>query len=458
MGRHERNRGPSSISVIGLGKLGFPFAVCWASRGFRVLGVDTNPQIVNALSEGRNPYHEPGLDKLLKKERGRICGTDDYAYATKHSDVTFIIVPTPSEADGSFSNRFVEDALKPIADSLREKDSFHLVTVTSTVLPGSMETNFKPLIEKISGKRCGTDFGLCYNPEFIALGDVVNGLLTPDFILIGESDTRSGSLLAKMYRRFCQNNPPISRMSLCNAELTKISLNVYVTMKMTFANTLAAICERIPGGNVDDVSNALGLDSRIGRKYLTGGLSYGGPCFPRDNRAYSYVTRQVGYQAKVSEVVDEVNKDQIDRVSQRVTDILGEPSASTISILGLTYKPKTNIIEESAALILVQSLLNRGAKVQVYDRLGMENARQILGDRAAYSPSAEECLKNADLCIIATPWEEFRNLKPSDFTNNMKHAVVLDCWRILDPSKFVGYPGLKYLAVGMNISANREPS
>lgn len=454
MGRNviaRRNRLPSSISVIGLGKLGFPLAVCWASRGFHVVAVDTNSEILEALNKGRNPYPEPRLNNLLKKASRRISATNDHDYATTHSEVTFVIVPTPSEADGAFSTRFIEEALKPIANALRQKQSFHLITVTSTVLPGSMETIIKPLLERTSGKKCGTDFGLCYNPEFIALGDVVHGLLAPDLILIGESDNRSGVLLSRMYNRFCLNDPSVARMSFYNAELTKISLNVYVTMKITFANTLATMCERIPGGNVNVVSDALGLDSRIGRKYLGGGLSYGGPCFPRDNRAFSYVARQLGYQAKLSEAVDEVNRDQIKRVAQRAVDGLGGLSEPTVSVLGLTYKPNTNVVEESAALILAKLLHDGGAKVRVYDPLGAQNACRVLGDRVVYLSSAKECLKNGDLCVIATPCEEFRKLRPSDFTKNMKHAVILDCWRLLDLRKFVRYPGLKYLALGMNV-------
>ena len=324
-----------------------------------------------------------------------------------------------------------------------------MVVITSTVLPGDTENVIKPLLEEVSGKKCGVDFGLCYNPEFIALGSVIRDFMNPDVVLIGESDARSGEILTEIYRTTCDNQPYIARMSLCNAELAKISLNAYITMKISFANTLAELCERIPGGDVDLVTRAVGSDTRIGTKYLAGAVSYGGPCFPRDNQAFLSFAQKLGCKARLSQATDEVNKDQAGRIIRLVEAQVGEVKQANIAILGLTYKPNTDVIEVSASIDIARALLGQGAKVSVYDPAGIENAKKLLGNSAKYASSIDECLQDAELCIIVTPWEEFKKLKPEDFIKKMKKPALIDCWRIYDRAEFGAK--LSYQAVGLNI-------
>ncbi|MEM4404931.1 MAG: nucleotide sugar dehydrogenase, partial [Nitrososphaerota archaeon] len=213
------------ISVIGLGKLGLCIAAVLAHRGFKVKGVDVDEEKVKAVNGGQTPIQEPGLDRLIRRNRSRLEATVDHREAVQETQATFIVVPTPSEPDGSFSLKYVKEAVSEIGKVLSSKRSYHLVVLNSTVMPGSLDNYVKPMLEEHSGKRCGLDFGLCYNPEFIALGDVIRGLLRPDLVLIGESDRRSGDLLAKIYRRICTNNPPIERTSFINAEIAKIAIN-----------------------------------------------------------------------------------------------------------------------------------------------------------------------------------------------------------------------------------------
>jgi len=443
---------PDAISVFGLGKLGLPFAVSWATRGFRVIGVDVRPDMLQAVASGKVPDAELPVGSMLARAKTKIKTTTDPGEAVEKSDVSFVIVPTPSNEKGGYSTRCVEEVLEPLGKSIQKKDSFHIVSIVSTVLPGASDTNFRPLLERVSGKTCGRDFGLCYNPEFIALGEVVSGLLNPDFVLIGESDARSGTILSKMYGKFCKNEPPIVRMSLWNAELAKISVNVYVTMKISFANTLAALCERMPGGDVDIVSGAVGLDSRIGTKYLKGGLGYGGPCFPRDNRAFLHIAEKLGNHAKLSRATDEINTDHSLLLAGRILKSLHDVENPQISILGLTYKPNTFVVEESAALNIAKSLVDNGAVVKCYDPTGMEHAKRSLSERIHFAPGVSDCLEGSDFCVVATPWQEFRSLPPSIFLEKMRHPTVLDCWRILDRSRFHAEPKLRYLAVGINDS------
>ncbi len=269
------------ISVIGLGKLGASMAAAFASRGFDVIGVDVNQQSIDRVRSGRAPVQETGLDEMIAANKDRIRATLSHEDAVLNSDISFVIVPTPSDENGSFSLQYAKWAFAEISKAIRKKTSYHNVVLTSTVLPGSTRQALVPILEKESGKKAGTDFGVCYSPEFIALGSIINDFLNPDFTLIGEIDDRCGSQLEDLYSRVVGNGAPSARMSLENAELAKISINTFVTTKITFANMLAEICEKIPGGDVDVVSNALGLDKRIGRKYLTGSIGYGGPCFPR---------------------------------------------------------------------------------------------------------------------------------------------------------------------------------
>ena len=441
----------TQISVIGIGKLGLCTAACFANKGYKVIGVDLDQATIQAVNEGRSPIYEPGLAELIKKSHDCLSATDNYQYAIGNSEMTFIIVPTPSEPNGGFSTRYAEAAVENIASIIKNKDSFHIVVLVSTVLPGVTDGVIRPLLEKTSGKKCGTDFGLCYSPEFIALGSVIHDFTNPDVALIGESDPRSGEALAEVYQRVCTNNPPIVRTTIRNGELAKISLNAFVTMKISFANTIAEICERMPDGDTDVVSKILGFDTRIGGKYLSGGLGYGGPCFPRDNKAFAYFASKLGCQAKLSRTTDEVNKDQTDRIGRLVEQKLGEVKNKDIAILGLTYKTNTDVIEESAAVEIARALLEEGARVSVYDPAGMKNAKQILGSTARYVSSIEECLKRAEFCLVATPWDEFKSLKPEDFIRNMKRPVLLDCWRIFDRPEFS--QKLEYLAIGLNSSA-----
>jgi UDPglucose 6-dehydrogenase len=255
-------------------------AAVFAAKGHDVIGLDVNPAFLTALEAGRAPVEEPRLQEMIDAGRFRLHVTSDNRELIAKSDVTFIIVPTPSDTHGAFTNDYVISAIEKLGTALREKSQYHVVAVTSTVMPGSMDGPIREALERASGRRVGADLGLCYNPEFIALGSVVSNMLEPDFLLIGENDARSGALVASVYESVCPNHPPARRMNFVNAELAKISVNTFVTTKISYANMLADICDRLPGADVDVVAEAVGSDSRIGRKYLRGAVGYGGPCFP----------------------------------------------------------------------------------------------------------------------------------------------------------------------------------
>ncbi len=430
------------LSIIGLGKLGSPMAAVMAHKGHTVIGVDLNPAFVAALQQGRAPVNETGLAEMIHGNRERLTATQSFEEAILASEITFIIVPTPSGPDGTFSVKYVLDAAGQIGAALRKKNEWHLVALCSTVMPGATGGHLLPALEAHSGKKCGVDFGLCYNPEFIALGSVIHDMLNPDMILIGESDARSGNLLEKMYKGMCDSDPRIQRMNFVNAELTKISVNTYVTTKISYANMLAQMCETLPGAEVDVVTSAIGCDSRIGRKYLKGALGYGGPCFPRDNIAFSALARANGVPALLAEATDQVNRRQVERLVELVVSRL--PRDGTAGVLGLSYKPDTEVVEESQGLALAQCLLKRGVRVVAFDPAAMDNAKsRLAGGDVAFAASAKDCAGQADVLAIMTPWSEFHELRAADLKRG---SVLIDCWRLFveDPPDTVA----EYIALG----------
>lgn len=424
-----------TISVIGLGKLGSPFLATCASRGFNVIGLDVNSHFVDLLNQGKAPVDEPNLARLILKNQKKIKATSDYSEAVNNSSITFIIVPTPSTKNGAFSNEYVISAVRNIGRVLANKDKFHLIVVTSTIMPKSMDIEIIPTLEKVSGKKLGRDFGTCYNPEFIALGSVIDNLLNPDFVMIGESDRKSGLILEKFYKKFCTNKPPIRRMNFVNAEISKLALNSYITTKISFANTLAQICEKVSGGDVDIVTSAIGQDSRIGSKYLKGALPYGGPCFPRDNRAFSSFAKKIGVQASLAKATDLINENMTIQIVKKVEKTTTNKNCK-IAILGLAYKPDTDVAEESAGVKIANLLSRKSVKVYVWDPKAMSNAKILISSKVTFAKSIRECLNKADVIIIATPWEEFKRIKSKNFMNNVKKPILLDCWKMLDPLKY----------------------
>jgi UDPglucose 6-dehydrogenase len=319
------------------------------------------------------------------------------------------------------------------------------VVLTSTVLPGATRHGLLPILERESGKQAGRDFGVCYSPEFIALGSVIHDFLHPDFALVGEFDRRSGDLLQACYADILNNDPPCRRMSLENAELTKIAINAYVTTKITFANMLGEICERIPGGDIDVVSDALGADSRIGRKYLTGALGYGGPCFPRDNVALSFLARTVGTRAELSETTEQANRGLADKIVRQLRGLIGR--GNSIAVLGLAYKPNSHVIEESQGVFLAKALSKAGARVVAYDPLAGAAARDALLYSAVVLDSAAACLAEADVVLITTPDAEFRRLTAADFPVRPHGITVVDFWRILK-GQLSGAKHVRYVPIG----------
>jgi UDPglucose 6-dehydrogenase len=438
-----------SYSIIGLGKLGASIAAAIASRGHRVIGVDSDARVVDAVNAGAAPVQETGLAELITANRDRLRATSSYREAILETDITFVVVPTPSNASGGFCLEHAALAFEQIGDALQDKRKYHLVALTSTVLPGATRYGLLPILQQRSKKNCGADFGLCYSPTFIALGSAIRDFLYPDFTLIGEFEEKAGCMLESAYAEILPNRIECRHMTLENAELAKISINSYVTMKITFANVLADLCERIPGGDVDAVTAAVGLDARIGAKYLTGALGYGGPCFPRDNLAFDYMARTLGTRAEMAETTDRINRAVAEAVIERA-GIAITPGVK-VAVLGLAYKPSSQITDESQSLMLVRELLRRGADVLAHDPLMTQLAANEF--RNVMLASLDDCLHQASIVIVATPDSVYAALEPRNFISLEAveaagaQVTVVDCWRILS-DKLTNQPGINYVALG----------
>jgi UDPglucose 6-dehydrogenase len=434
------------FSVVGLGKLGASMAAAIAGRGAHVIGVDVSRRAVEAINAGQAPVKETGLDRAIAENCSRLTATLSHGEAIARSEVTFVVVPTPTDRAGLFSLQYARYAFHEIGRALAEKDGYHLVVLTSTVVPGSTRQVLIPELEAASRKSCGRDFGVCYSPEFIALGSVMRDFLNPDFTLIGEFDQRSGELLERCYARIVENGAPCKRMSLENAELAKLAVNTFVTTKIAYANMLAELCEALPGGDVDTVSDALGADSRIGRRYLTGGLGFGGPCFPRDNAALSAFGRRLGVSTDIAATTDAVNQVPVRRLVALV-GALARPQ-STVAVLGLSYKPHSQVIERSQGLEAALALAECGLRVVCYDPLAQQSALADLKDKALVLDSVKTCIDQAEIVVIANPDPEFAKLSALDFPERDPPIHVIDCWRVLR-SRLNGAGNVAYSALGL---------
>lgn len=435
------------ISVIGLGKLGSAMLACFAHKKWEIIGVDINQDFVDIINRGHSPIYEPHVEELIDLNKKRIEATNETEFAVQHSDVSFIIVPTPSMKDGSFSTQYVEEAALEIAKALSKKDSYHVIVITSTVLPGDT-TRISNMIAEQSGRELGKDFGVCYNPDFIALGKIVHDFLNPDMILIGESDERAGSVVEDIHKRLVDNDPPIYRMNFYNAELSKISLNAYLTLKITFANTIADICEKMPGGDSEVVLNAIGSDTRVGHKYFRGGLGFAGPCLPRDNCALSHTAKGYGVTQIFCGTTDGINEfHKTERICNLLTGYLKEKRTNEMAILGLSYKEDTPVIEESVSIAVIETLSKKGIKLSLYDPAAMENTEDYLAQmnhegkfsylfNITFAATAYECIRGKSVCFIATPWKQFLDLGSEELLEVMGNdSIILDAWRILPFNK-----------------------
>lgn len=441
----------SSVSVVGTGYVGLCTAVGFASKGYRVITSTHDAEKAAKINKGIAPFYEPYLQELLKKtvEDGYLqCLLNQPEQAVLETDMTFIAVGTPSRSDGSIDLQHIERSSHEIGEALGKKDTYHVVVVKSTVVPGTTQNIVKPILEKQSGKHCGSDFGLCMNPEFLREGSALEDTFNPDRLVIGEHNKKSGDTLESLFKEFFgEKAPPTLRTNLSTAELIKYANNAFLATKVSFINTIADICEKTFDADVTVVAKGIGLDKRIGLLFLNAGLGYGGSCFPKDVKALIAYSKNLGYKPELLEVVENINATQPQKAVQLCKSFLGDLKGKNIAILGLSFKPDTDDMREARSIPIINQLLNEGANITAYDPTAIPTAKTIFVNEIEYASSVIECLKNADCCILVTEWDEFKKLKPEDFIQHMNQPILIDGRRIYNPEEFS--KKIKFAAIGL---------
>jgi UDPglucose 6-dehydrogenase len=431
------------IAMIGGGYVGLVSGACFASLGVDVCVVERDADKLAMLRDGRVPIYEPGLDRLMREnvEAGRLRFTGDLASAVQGVEAAFIAVGTPARrGDGHADVSYVNAAAEQVARAL----SGYAVIVTKSTVPVGTG---RRIAEIVRAACPGLDFDVASNPEFLREGSAIGDFMRPDRIVIGTESERAREVMRRLYRPLYLIEAPILFTAIETAELIKYAANAFLAMKVTFINEMADLCEKI-GADVHDVARGIGLDGRIGRKFLHPGPGYGGSCFPKDTLALARIAQDHGAPSRLVETTVAVNEARKAGMAARVVAACGgSVRGKTIAVLGLTFKPETDDMREAASLPIVSRLVEEGATIQAFDPKGMDAARPLLPEPVRYCRDAHEALAGAHAMVLITEWNEFRALAPAQLAAALADRVVVDLRNVFDPVA-MRQAGLRYSAVG----------
>ena len=458
----EINR--KAVSVIGMGYVGLCLSASLAKLGTPTICVDVSEKRVEMIKAGKAPIHEDQLPELLEMgvSKGLITATTNAKEAILNSDITFLCVGTPTSDSGYIDLSQIHTASHTIGETLKEKSTYHAISVKSTVIPGTTDSHVIPIIEKESGKKAGQDFGVCMTPEFLREGAAIYDFLNPDKIVIGALDDSSYNAFYEVFQDFHESvigKDIFLRCDLRTAEMIKYATNSFLATKVSFINEMANLSSLF-GVDVKIVAHALGMDNRISDKYLNAGLGFGGSCFPKDVKALLSAGIEAGYKSKMLDGTLLVNKDQPYYPITMLKNEIGEVKGKTICLLGLSFKPETDDIRSAPSIKIAKKLLEEGANLKVYDPVAMDNFKRESGIKndapINYCDSALDALRDSEGIILVTEWEEFVKLKPNDFKQTMKDPIVIDGRRVLDPNTFEN-TGVTLKAIGYSKSRKFAP-
>ncbi|MBP9005645.1 MAG: UDP-glucose/GDP-mannose dehydrogenase family protein, partial [Candidatus Marinimicrobia bacterium] len=408
------------IAMLGVGYVGLVSGTGLADFGNEVICYDIDTTKIEKLNNGEMPIYEPGLIDLVRKNvvKGRLKFTDDLALAIRESEVIFLAVPTPSGGNGEVDLSYIFNAVDQIAKVI---DSFKVIVTKSTVEVG---TNDQIRERLLSHKIAPEMFEVVSNPEFLREGSAVSDFMRPDRVVIGTSSPKALEIMKEIYRPLYLIETPIVATDIHTAEMIKYASNAFLATKISFINEIANLCELV-GADVQQVAKAMGLDGRIGKKFLHAGPGYGGSCFPKDTLALTKIAEKAGMRATIVEAVIEANNRQKLRVVEKLLKVLPNLSDKTIGILGLAFKPNTNDVRETPALTVIEEILKRGGQIKAYDPEAMKEMRKYY-PQITYVASTEDAAKGADALIIMTEWNEFRNLDLNYLKSVMKNPIMID--------------------------------
>ena len=443
-----------SVSILGTGFIGLCSAACFVEKDIQVLASTHNEKKAKMINEGKAPFYEADLQEIMDNIKANkpelLQCLLDPVKAVLETDISMITQGTPMREDKSIDLGYIESTAKEIGEALKQKDQYHLVVVRSTVVPGTTRNLVGKIINEVSGKVPGKDFGLCMQPEFLAEGRSIEDTFRPDRIVIGEFDERSGAMLQEFYEYFYGDhlqNCPVLRMNLESAELVKYGNNCLLSTKISYANEFANFAELVPNVDVAQVMKGVGLDYRLNSRFLNAGVGFGGSCFHKDVNAIKAWSKSKGYTSRLLEAVLGINDDQAIHIVDMAEQLAGKLAGKKVTLLGLAFKPGTDDMREAASIRVVNELEKRGVSDIIgYDPKANENAEVELGDKIKYAESIEEALKNSECAIIITEWDEFKKLTPDDFKKQMKTPNLVDGRRLYDYDKFNG--ALPFRAIG----------
>ncbi|HEX6083022.1 MAG TPA: UDP-glucose/GDP-mannose dehydrogenase family protein [Thermoanaerobaculia bacterium] len=438
------------IAVIGTGYVGLVTGAGLADFGNDVICVDVDVRKIDALKNGVIPIYEPGLDNLVSKNvsEGRLRFTTDLADAIRSARAIFIAVGTPPKPDGSADLRYVEEVAHSIAEYMNGPK---LVITKSTVPIGTGH-----MIEQIiQSHNTGHKASIVSNPEFLREGSAIEDFMKPDRVVIGASEPEAAEMMKEIYAPLHSLEIPFVVTNVESSELIKYAANGFLAVKITFINEIAQICEKV-GANVQDVAIGMGLDTRIGPKFLQAGPGYGGSCFPKDTSAMADISRRHGYDFQIIEAVLRVNEAVKLRMIDKVVAALGgDVSGKTIAMLGLAFKPETDDMRDSPTIPIIKGLQQRGATIRAYDPQAMENAKSIFND-VVYCDDAYTTAEGADALVLATEWNEFRALNFERVNKALRQPVLIDLRNVYDPARMAAH-GFRYSSVGRVDDRRKKP-
>jgi UDPglucose 6-dehydrogenase len=412
------------LSIIGTGYVGLVTGTCFAEVGHQVICVDNNADKVKMLQAGGIPIYEPGLEELVKKNvaAGRLSFTTSTAEGVQKSDVVFIAVPTPPQPDGSVDLSYIEKVARDIAAAIT---SYKIVVDKSTV-PVKTGEKVAETIKRYCPAKA--EFDVVSNPEFLREGFAVGDLMKPDRIVIGTRTQRPVAAMKEIYTPF---NAPIIVTDINSAELIKHAANSFLALKISYINAIANVCEAA-GANVQEVANGIGLDGRIGRRFLNAGIGFGGSCFPKDLSAFIKIAEQIGYDFKLLKEVQHINSAQMERFLKKITDTLWVLKDKKIGVLGLAFKQNTDDVRSSPAIDLCLRLLKDGATLRVHDPKAMDKAKSLLPD-VTYVEDMNAVAEGCDALVVATEWDEFKKLDLARAKAGLTHPILFDGRNLFDP-------------------------
>jgi UDPglucose 6-dehydrogenase len=435
------------IVIVGTGYVGLVTGACLAEVGVEVICVDVHQKKIENLKKGILPIFEPGLETIVKSnyDKGRLQFSTSLSESIKGAQVAFIAVGTPPGEDGSADLKYVLQVANTIGECIDE----YIIVVTKSTVPVGTAKKVKAGIASALEKRgVNIDFDVASNPEFLKEGAAVEDFLKPDRIVIGVESERAKEVLSRLYHPFLLNSHPVLFMDIPSAEMTKYAANAMLATKISFMNDIANLCEMV-GANVNEVRKGIGSDPRIGNRFIYPGIGYGGSCFPKDVKALFHTSDEYGYDLRILKAVDAVNDDQKHVIFNKIKNhFQGDLKGKVFALWGLSFKPNTDDMREAPSLVLIQSLLDAGAKVQAYDPVAMDEAGHVVDEQVIFTRRSIDAVKGADALVLVTEWPEFRLPDWPKVKGIMNGNVVFDGRNIYNPSE-VAEAGFSYYGIGI---------